>query len=129
MRTTETPGSLGPRDIVFCSATQMEASLRDKAEAASEAGFVGLSVSILDYRNARSGGMSDADIHRLLSDQGLLTADIEALFHWSADSKQAAEVEAVALFDIAEALGSTSVVAGLNIRGGAVAGGRRHAGR
>jgi sugar phosphate isomerase/epimerase len=57
-------------------------SLRERAEAASKAGFTGLSLFVSDYRDARTSGASDAELRRMLSDLGLRIADVDPLLDW-----------------------------------------------
>ena len=74
--------TLGPDDLVFCSAMQMKVPLRDKVEAAARAGYAGMSVTVVDHASARASGMSDADIRKSFADHGLVPREFEALTQW-----------------------------------------------
>ena len=74
--------SLGPRDLVLCAGTLARASFRERVEAASAAGFAGISLFLADYHEAREEGHSDADLRALLADHGIAVAELDALLRW-----------------------------------------------
>lgn len=73
---------LGPDDLVLCSGTLLGASLCQKIEAASAAGFRGISLWIEDVEGARAEGLSDGDIRALLADHDLEVAELDPLLGW-----------------------------------------------
>jgi sugar phosphate isomerase/epimerase len=75
------PG-LGFGDLVLCAGTLPGAGLEERAAAAAEAGFAGISLFAADYARARAAGRSDADLRALLRDQGLAVAELDALLRW-----------------------------------------------
>jgi sugar phosphate isomerase/epimerase len=77
-----TSGSLGPADLVLCAGTAPAAGFVERAEAAAGAGFSGLSLFAGDYARARAEGLSDADLRRVLRDQGLVIAELDPLLSW-----------------------------------------------
>jgi sugar phosphate isomerase/epimerase len=106
----------GSQDIVLCSAMCMNASLREKVQAASLAGYWGLSVSALDYAGARAEGLRNDEIRDLIGEEGLTPTDAEALTQWLAaaiDPSRAAarDAEERTLFPAAAAIECQAVVA------------------
>jgi sugar phosphate isomerase/epimerase len=73
---------LGPRDLVLCAGTLPLAGFREKLEAASGAGFAGVSLFLADHQAARAAGHSDAEQRRMLADHGLAVADLDPLLAW-----------------------------------------------
>jgi len=110
---------LGPNDIVLCSGTLLEASFREKVEAASATGCQAISLWPEDIQNAQSEGLSDADVRALLSDAGLAIAELDPLLSWlmsgslgdgaaaGADDKLGRGEEV--FFDLAERFGGTLI--------------------
>jgi sugar phosphate isomerase/epimerase len=74
--------SLGPDDLVLCTATVQQGSFVERCEAAAAAGFTGLSIYLDDLKRARSEGCSDADIVAVLRQQGLAIAELDPLMSW-----------------------------------------------
>jgi sugar phosphate isomerase/epimerase len=74
--------TLGPQDLVLCAGTLAQVGLKERAAAAVEGGFTGLSFFCSDYELAREQGMSDADIRSLLSDHGLGVGELDPLLTW-----------------------------------------------
>ena len=62
---------LGPRDLVLCSGTLLQAPFEDMLLAASAGGFRGLTLWPHDYRRARESGRSDAEMRHMLEDHGI----------------------------------------------------------
>lgn len=73
---------LGPDDLVFCSGTLLEKSLRDKVEAARAGDFRGITLWPHDYARARAAGASDTDLRHLLEDHGLEVWGLDPLLTW-----------------------------------------------
>jgi len=73
---------LGPNDLVLCSGTLIAASLREKVDAAAQAGYSGISLWLDDIERAREEGSSDADIRALIADHGLQIAELDPLLSW-----------------------------------------------
>src|SRR5690349_3210915 len=70
--------TLGAGDLVLCSGTLPRGTpWTERLEAASRAGFTGLSVWARDYAAARSEGWTDADMRAQLNDHGLAVAEID----------------------------------------------------
>lgn len=75
--------TLGPADLVLCSGTlRAETPLLERVEAASAAGFTGLSLWARDYQAARDAGWKDIDIRLLLADHGLSIAELDPVWWW-----------------------------------------------
>ena len=73
---------LGPHDLVLCSGTLLETSLREKIEAASNAGFQGISLWADDVERAHADGLSNSEIKSLIADHGLAVAELDPLLSW-----------------------------------------------
>jgi len=73
---------LGPRDLALCSGTLGSAPLRQKIEAASAAGFRGISLWVEDVERANAEGFPPRDVRTLLEDRGLGVAEIDPLLSW-----------------------------------------------
>src|SRR5262245_47064725 len=106
---------LGPDDLVLCAGTLLRATFREKLEAARAGGFAALTLWPHDYAGARASGASDAELRHMLSDHGLVVADLDPLLTWlpgeaelAARSPAGAACEAD-FYRIAEALGGTSL--------------------
>jgi len=93
--------SLGPDDLV-CShftltgsppMTPPRFSFAERVAAASEAGFAGIGCLGDDYFAEREAGLTDADAAKILDDHGVVLAEIEFLFDWSAGPDEPARVE------------------------------------
>ena len=56
---------IGPDAPFLWAGTLARASLAERVQAAQAGGFTSLSMFPTDYRRAREGGLSDADILRL----------------------------------------------------------------
>lgn len=102
-------GLVDENDLVFCGATLFDASLTDKLSAARAGGFRGLTLWSHDYQRARTAGYSDADLRRLLDDNGVVLAGVDCLLNWlpgdsvpAAEQFQASEDD---LYRVADALG------------------------
>jgi sugar phosphate isomerase/epimerase len=68
--------------LVLCAATVLQASLRDKVEAAVAGGFRALTLWPHDYERARAAGASDAELRHLLDDHGIRIEALEPLLTW-----------------------------------------------
>jgi sugar phosphate isomerase/epimerase len=69
-------------DWVLCAGTLPQASIRERIELAAAYGFGGVSFFVTDHQRARDEGLSDDDVRRLLQDNGLETAELDALMNW-----------------------------------------------
>lgn len=107
---------LGPDDLVLCSGSLMQAGLVEMIHAASATGFQAITVWPKDYRGALAEGYSAADLRLLLSDRGLVVADLEPLLTWlppevggGADPGPYADAVEADFYAMAEALGARSL--------------------
>lgn len=106
---------LGPNDLVLCSGTLFGHPLRAKVRAAAEAGYRGITLWPDDVAQARSEGLSDADIRALLADHGQVVLDMDPLLDWTPQAKPKPGEAAVAItpeaefYAIAEAFGARSL--------------------
>lgn len=110
---------LGPQDLVLCAGTVGRASFQEHLDAASAGGFQGISLYATEYQRARSGGLSDSDMRRMLDDHGLEIAELDPLLSWvpSAALGVGASEAGKGFFDareedfyaIAQALGARSI--------------------
>ncbi len=73
---------LGSEDPVLCAGTLGGTPFAERATAASEAGFTGVSMYSTDYERARADGLSDLDLRSLLADLGLALAELDPLLSW-----------------------------------------------
>ncbi|MGE0386667.1 MAG: sugar phosphate isomerase/epimerase family protein [Gammaproteobacteria bacterium] len=74
---------IDPERLSLCSGTLLHArSLREKLEAASGAGFRGVSLWYQDYLSARAGGLGDADIRSMLDGLGLRVHEMDSVARW-----------------------------------------------
>lgn len=75
--------TLARGDLVLCSGTFPQAvSFRDRVDAATHAGFRGISMWGRDYARARSDGHTDSDIRSILDDAGLAVAEVDPAWWW-----------------------------------------------
>lgn len=74
--------ALGPDSLVLCTATMGGVPLREFLATAGGAGFTAVSLGGGDYAAARAAGLSDADIRRILADQGLSVAEMDGAVDW-----------------------------------------------
>ena len=110
---------LGPDDLVLCAGTLGSAPLREKIEAAADAGFRGVSLYPADLQQARAAGLSYKELRHLLDDRGLEVAELDPLMSWIPNTGLGAEAtdEGRALFQaterdfyaVAEAIGGRSI--------------------
>ncbi|MBY0400899.1 sugar phosphate isomerase/epimerase [Myxococcota bacterium] len=106
---------LGPRDLILCSGTLFGHPLRAKIRAAEAAGYQGITLWPDDVNQARSEGLSDADIRALLADHGQVVVDMDPLLDWTPQAKPRPGEAAVAVtpeaefYAIAEAFGARSL--------------------
>jgi sugar phosphate isomerase/epimerase len=68
--------------LVLCSATIFDRPLEHKIEAASVGGFDAITVWPHDYAGARSRGLSDADLRRMLDLNGVQVDGVDCLLDW-----------------------------------------------
>lgn len=107
--------ALGPHDLVLCSGTLLGHPLRAKIRAAAEAGYRGITLWPEDVDQARSEGLSDEDIRRLLADHGQQVLDMDPLLDWTPEAKPKPGEAIVAVtpearfYAIAEAFGARSL--------------------
>ncbi len=67
---------------MLCAGTVARSGLVERARAAAEAGFAGLSLLVDDHRRARESGLSDAELRAVLADHGLAVAELDPLLTW-----------------------------------------------
>jgi sugar phosphate isomerase/epimerase len=78
------PTALGPADLVLCSGTVARGTpFLDRLQAASAAGFRGISLWGRDYRAARQEGRSDAELRSMVDDHGLVVAELDPAWWWT----------------------------------------------
>lgn len=70
------------RELVFCSATLIEASIEAKVEAAAAGGFQRITLWAHEYDAARAAGWSDAALLRLFDANGIRVDGIDCLLAW-----------------------------------------------
>jgi sugar phosphate isomerase/epimerase len=126
--------SLGPDDLVLCAGTlPRHTTFIDRLDAASAAGFAGISMWGRDYAAARREGHSDADLRARLAGHGLAVAELDPAWWWTPMSfgTKAFDAHALAsiddmevfcngeaeLFAIADAVGARSINA-VDVLGG-----------
>jgi sugar phosphate isomerase/epimerase len=108
---------------VLCAGTVARSGFVERAQAAAEAGFGGLSLFVDDHRRARESGLSDAELRGVLRDHGLAVAEIDPLLTWlpGPESGRGVAEGARALlahgeddfYRVADALGARSINAAL----------------
>jgi sugar phosphate isomerase/epimerase len=121
--------SLGPDDLVLCAGTlPRHTTFVDRVDAASAAGFAGISLWGRDYQAARREGHSDADVRARLADHGLAVAELDPAWWWTPvtfDAPSLASIDDMEvfcngeaeLFAIADAVGARSINA-VDVLGG-----------
>ena len=106
---------LGSDDLVLCSGTLLTGSFQELVEAALAGGYQAITLWPQDVSRAHADGLSDADLRRMLADNGLVVADLDPLMDWT---EQAVPQPGESRFElasegdfyrIAEALGATSI--------------------
>ncbi|MEZ4280586.1 MAG: sugar phosphate isomerase/epimerase [Myxococcota bacterium] len=106
---------LAPDDLVLCSGTLLGHPLRAKILAAAAAGYAGITLWPEDVAQARSEGLSDADIRALLADHDLVVVDMDPLLDWTPEARPRPGEALVAVtpeaefYAIAEAFGARSL--------------------
>lgn len=108
------PGVLGSSDLVITASTLGNPSFPVLVGAAAAAGFSGLSIwPEATYGRAREEGFSDADMHAMLADNGLVVQDVDPLIGWVGPDDPGPpyliETSRELLFDAANALGASFV--------------------
>jgi 4-hydroxyphenylpyruvate dioxygenase len=104
-----------PDDLVLCAGTLLQASFREKVEAAAAGGFRAITLWPHDYRRAREAGLGDAELRRILADHGVAVADLDPLLTWLPSEREAAarSIAGAAseeeFYRIADALGARSL--------------------
>jgi len=94
---------LGSDDLVLCAGTMMNASFQDHLAAAVAGGFQAVSLYPTEIERARSEGLRDADLRRMLADHGLALAELDPLLTWaSAPLGEGASAEGSAMFQTSE---------------------------
>ncbi|MCH2173795.1 sugar phosphate isomerase/epimerase [Myxococcota bacterium] len=114
---------LGFGDLVLCAGTVAASGLVERAAAAADAGFDGLSLFLDDYERARASGLSDADIRQLFDDHGLGVAELDPLLNWMPEAGVGQDVDGQGegfmryreadFYRVAEAVGARSINAPL----------------
>jgi sugar phosphate isomerase/epimerase len=78
------PTALGPADLVLCSGTLPRGTpFLERLQAASAAGFKGISLWGRDYRAARQAGYDDAELRAMVDDHGLEVAELDPAWWWT----------------------------------------------
>lgn len=103
-------------ELCLCCGTLQHAGFRELVEAASAGGFRSISVWPQHYENARSQGLSDADMRSLLNNHGLVISELDPLMNWLPETGTGLTTSAPAqsfaagtedlFFHIADALGA-----------------------
>ncbi|MBV8949238.1 MAG: sugar phosphate isomerase/epimerase [Actinobacteria bacterium] len=113
--------TLGADNLVLCAGTlPRETSWTDRLDAASNAGFAGISVWARDYAAARGEGWTDEDLRAQLDDHGLAIAELDPAWWWTPGEIDTAALVAIDImevfrygeadmFAIADALGARSI--------------------
>jgi sugar phosphate isomerase/epimerase len=102
--------ALGPDQLVLCSGTMRAASLAEKCAAAVAGGFSALTLWPTDVARARRDGLSLADAKQMISDHGLVVADLDALLVWLPGEPVPPDVATEAEFyEIADGVGARSL--------------------
>ena len=103
--------ALGPDDLVLHAGTCQNRSFRELCETARAGGFQAITIYPAHYRGAHADGLSDADIRQVLSDHGLVVADLDAVLDWipGEEVPPAFEGGEKLLYEIHDALGGTSL--------------------
>ena len=73
---------LGPDDLVLCAGTMGQSSLAEHVAAAVAGGFQSISLYAAEVERAKAEGQSDADLRRMLDDNGLQIAELDPLLNW-----------------------------------------------
>ena len=106
---------LGRDDLVLCSGTLLTHGFQALVEAAVAGGYGAITLWPQDVTRAHAEGLSDADLRRMLADNGLRVADLDPLMDWTAQAVPAPgelRFEMASEDDflrIAEALGARSI--------------------
>ncbi|MCH2171797.1 sugar phosphate isomerase/epimerase [Myxococcota bacterium] len=106
---------LGPNDLVFCSGTLLAGSFNEMVEAAVAGGYRAITLWPQDVQRARAEGHTPEDLRKLLSDNGLVVADLDPLLNWSDQILPGPGQAAIELsderefYEIAEMLGARSL--------------------
>jgi sugar phosphate isomerase/epimerase len=108
-------------DLVLCSGTlRRDATFGERLEAARAGGFTGISLWGRDYNAARTEGLSDADLRKMLDDNGIFVAEVDPAWWWlpgasevriprKLDDQDVFCFEEKDLFAIADAVGARSI--------------------
>jgi sugar phosphate isomerase/epimerase len=107
---------LGRDDLVLCAGTVLGSAFRERVEAASAAGFRGITLWANDWHQALADGLSPADMRALLDDHGLEIGELDGVTDWIPGGTHAEElrasgflVEQGVFWEMAEALGGRSL--------------------
>jgi sugar phosphate isomerase/epimerase len=106
------PEMLGPDDLVLHAGTLRKASVAEKCAAAVAGGFRALTLYPEDVARARAEGLALADLGRMITDHGLVLADLDPLLRWLPDEPIPPGFAAVSepeFYEIADALGARSL--------------------
>jgi sugar phosphate isomerase/epimerase len=89
-------------------------SFAERVAAAAKAGFAGIGVAIEDYARCREGGMSDAEMRRILDDHGIRAAELEFLQDWWLDDERGRRARATedVFYAAADAFGARHINVG-----------------
>jgi sugar phosphate isomerase/epimerase len=92
-------------------------SFEARVAAAAAAGFAGMGLITDAYEADRASGLTDADMRAILDDRGIVLAELDFLFDWSADPDETTRVENARALEatawaMADAFGARVVNAG-----------------
>jgi len=106
---------LGSDDLVLCSGTLLTGSFQDLIVGASAGGYQAITLWPQDVSRAHAEGLSDADLQKMLADNGLVVVDLDPLLDWTPQAVPQPGQSRFELFSehdfyrIAEVVGATSL--------------------
>lgn len=114
--------SLGQNDLIASSYTLTGAAVfepsrfafADRVAAAAKAGFNAIGVAVEDYAAMRERGVTDAELRRILDDNGIVAAELEFLTNWwwTDERNRKARATEDIFYAAADAFGARHVNAG-----------------
>lgn len=102
-----------PDDLVLCAGTVLGSGFRERVEAASAAGYAGVTLWAQDWLRAQAEeGLTPAGMRALLDDHGLRVGELDGVTDWLPGGAAAAgeyAVPADVFWEIAEGVGGRSL--------------------